>query len=286
MSTKSSRLRTVGNVKDDVKKAGQKAAFNPLMETLTRLGYAVRGFIYITMGMLALNVVIGKGGAPVDPQGAITAIGRQPGGTVFLWVVFVGLVSYSLWGVIRAVFDPLRKGNDLKGLISRIGFLFSAASYAFLSMFTYGLVSGSNQSGANSQQSMASILPTAWGRWLIGLVGLVIILDGLYQISMGLKASFDKQYKTYAMTPEEVRAATQLGRFGTAARGVVFSLVGALLFVAAYQANPNQPMGIDAALTSLLHQPFGGLLLALVALGLVAFGLYSMMSAVWFRPQK
>jgi hypothetical protein len=51
------------------------------MEALTRLGYGVRGLIYITMGLLALGGTLGKGGAPTDPQGAIAAIGTQPAST-------------------------------------------------------------------------------------------------------------------------------------------------------------------------------------------------------------
>jgi hypothetical protein len=289
MSSKHSNISSVGNVKGEVKRAGHKAAFNPLMESLTRLGFGVRGFIYITMGMVALSVVFGKSGAPVDPQGAIAAIGRQPAGVYLLWVVLIGLVSYSLWGVIRAVFDPLRKGNDSKGVLARIGFLLSAASYAYLAVYTYGLISGSGpsaQGGANTQQSLASLMAAPWGRWLIGLIGLGIVIDGLYQITLGLDAKFDKQYKTYAMTAEEVRAATQLGRIGTAARGVVFAMVGGLILVAAVQSNPNQPVGIGAALSAMMRQPYGIWLLGLVAIGLIAFGLYSMLSAVWFRSKR
>ena len=78
MSGTKSKAGSIGSIKADVKKAGQKAAFSPLMEALERLGYGVRGLIYITMGLLALNVTLGKGGAPTDQQGAIAAIGRQP----------------------------------------------------------------------------------------------------------------------------------------------------------------------------------------------------------------
>ncbi|MDD5370847.1 MAG: DUF1206 domain-containing protein [Anaerolineaceae bacterium] len=83
-------------IKAGVKKAGQMAAYSPLMEALTRLGYGVRGLIYMTMGLFASNVALGKGGAPTDQQGAIAAIGRQPAGLVLLWAVLIGLVSYSL----------------------------------------------------------------------------------------------------------------------------------------------------------------------------------------------
>jgi len=88
------------------------------------------------------------------------------------------------------------------------------------------------------------------------------------------------------MTAQEVRMATQLGRFGTAARGFVLALVGVLLCSAAFQSNSSQPVGFDAALTALMRQPYGMWLLGVVAVGLMAFGVYSMASAVWFRTRK
>lgn len=276
-------------IKSDVEGAAKKAAYSPLIETLTRLGYGVRGLIYITMGLLALNVTLGKGGSPPDQQDAIAAIGRQPAGLVLLWVVLIGLVSYSLWGVIRAVLDPLQKGHDLKGLVTRGAYLLSAVSYAILVLPTYGFISGAGrtaQSGAQSQQSLADIMSKSWGHVAIGAIGLVVIASGLYQVYQGFNSSFDKQFKTYAMTAGEVKWATQLGRFGTAIRGFIFALIGVLLLQAATQTGSGQAIGIDAALATLLRQPYGIWLLGIVALGFMAFGVFSMLTGVWFRSKR
>jgi hypothetical protein len=289
MSIKNSMLGSIGSVKANVKRAGQKTAFSPLMEALARLGYGVRGLIYITMGLLALGVALGKSGASTDQQGAIATIGRQPAGMFLLWVVLIGLVCYSLWGVVRAVLDPLHKGHDPKGLLWRGGYLFSAASYAILIVPTYDLISGAGrtaQNGAQSQQTMESIMSKPWGPWAVGLIGLVVVAVGLQQIYQGFKASFDQQFQTYAMTAQEVKWAKQLGRFGTMARGIVFVLVGGLISLAAYHSDPSQPVGIDAALKTLKDQPYGIWLLGIVALGLMAFGVYSMLSAAWFRLKR
>jgi len=275
-------------IKADVKRAGQKAAYSPLMETLARVGYGVRGLLYIMMGFLALQVALGKGGAPTDMKGAIAAIGKQPGGMVFLWVILIGLVSYSLWGVVRAVFDPLHKGSDMKGLLARGGFLFSAASYALLIPGTYGLVSGSGSASSSgaTQQSLSKIMASPMGHWVIGLIGLAVIAGGVHQIIEGFNNSFDKQFQPYAMNAQEVKIATQLGRFGTATRGFIFALIGVLMCLAVYQSSSNQIIGIDTVLKTILSQPFGIWLLGLVAVGLIAFGIYSMLSAAWFRLKR
>lgn len=278
---------TIG-IKSDVKRAGQKAAFSPLMEALTRFGYGVRGLIYIVMGLLAVQVALGKGGALASPQGAIAAIGKQPAGMILLWGVLVGIIAYALWGVVRAVFDPLQKGNDTKGLLARFGFLVSAFGYAILVWPTYGYITGRSQtaSGSQTQKFIASIMAMPLGRWAIGILGLAVLIGGLYQIYLGFKASFDRQFQTYALTVKEAKLATDVGRFGTSARGVVFALVGGLITLAAYQTNPSQPIGMDTALATLMHQPYGIWLLGVVAVGLVAFGFYSILCALWFRLRR
>jgi hypothetical protein len=43
---------------------------------------------------------------------------------------------------------------------------------------------------------------------------------------------------------------------------------------------------MDTALTTLMHQPYGVWLLAVVAVGLIAFGFYSIMSGLWFRSRR
>src|SRR5450756_2669457 len=112
-----------------VKSTAQKAAFSPVMEVLTRLGYGVRGVIYIVMGILAVQVALGKGGALASPQDAIAAIGKQPAGMILLWVVLIGILAYSVWGLVRAIWDQLQKASDTKRILTRIGYFVSAVGY-------------------------------------------------------------------------------------------------------------------------------------------------------------
>jgi hypothetical protein len=186
------------------------------------------------------------------------------------------------------VLDPLHKGHDLKGLLLRGGFLVSAFGYAVLVLPTYRSITGDSgtANGSQTQKFFTSIMAMPWGRWAIGILGLTVLAGGLYQIYLGFKAGFDRQFQIYALTPDEVKLATNVGRFGTAARGIVLAIVGGLIVLSAYRANPGQPIGMDAALATLLHQPYGIWLLGIVAVGLMAFGVYSLLSAVWFRLKR
>ena len=218
-------------IKTDFERKAQQASTSQLMETLTRIGYAARGVIYIMMGLLAVQVALGKGGTLASPQGAIAAIGKQPAGPILLWGVLIGMISYALWGVVRAVMDPLDKGSGLKGLFARFGFLVSAFGYAILAVATYSYIMGASQStnGSQTQSFIPLIMGMSWGRIVIGILGLAVLAGGLYQIYLGLSAGFDRQFQTYALTAKEVKLVQDIGRFGTAARGVVFAVVGGLV---------------------------------------------------------
>jgi len=50
------------------------------------------------------------------------------------------------------------------------------------------------------------------GRIVIGLVGLIVVAVGLYQIYQGFRAGFERQFQTYALTPKEAKLATDVGR--------------------------------------------------------------------------
>jgi hypothetical protein len=270
-------------MKNDVKQTAKKVEYSPLVEALVRVGYGVRGLIYFLIGLLALKVALGKGGQLASQQEAIASIGKSTLGMLLLWVVLLGLISYALWGVIRAVLDPLHKGHDLKGLMERAGFLVSAFGYAILIVPTLNYITGKAQSGSGSQNAIAKIISMPIGRWVIGIVGLAVIAGGCYQIYLGIKSHFDRQFQIYDMTKEQAKVAINVARYGTAARGVVFAVMGGLLVLAAYNANPNQQVGMDSALEAVLELPYGSWLLAVIAVGLIAFGIYSFMSALWFR---
>ena len=73
-----------------------------------------------------------------------------------------------------------------------------------------------------------------------------------------------------------------LARSGYAARGLVYLVVGGLAVLAAL-GQGGQTTDPQGALTTLLTQPFGKILLGIVALGLVAFGIYSLIEACYRR---
>ncbi|HEY3288672.1 MAG TPA: DUF1206 domain-containing protein [Anaerolineae bacterium] len=273
-------------------RAAHSASTSHLVETLMRLGYGARGMVYGVIGILALQVALGGSGTLTDPQGAIVAMGQTPFGGVVLYVVLLGLIGYGLWGLIRAAFDPLHRGTEPKGIVVRLGYAVSGISYLLLALSTYGLLTGGAAAArggaqtAQTQQGTATILAQPGGVWVVVLAAAFIMAIGILQIYHGLHRKFDQQFTAYELNASQRKWITRMGQFGTAARGLVFALIGVFMFLAAYNHDPRLAQGFDGVLVSLLHQPYGHILIGFIALGLIAFGIYSIMSGIWLRLKK
>src|SRR5215203_2183000 len=64
----------------EVEGATRTAVASPWMIRLARLGYAVRGLLYGTVGVLALGVASGLGGATTTTKGALATLAGLPPG--------------------------------------------------------------------------------------------------------------------------------------------------------------------------------------------------------------
>jgi len=85
---------------------------------------------------------------------------------------------------------------------------------------------------------------------------------------------------------EPRRWVERLGRMGLAARGVVFALIGVFLIQAALQQDAGAAVGLGGALNRLAEQPFGEILLGVVAAGLCTYGLFSFIEARYGRLKR
>jgi hypothetical protein len=263
---------------------------NIWVDRLTRIGYFARGIIYGLIGLFALQLAVGLGGKITDQSGALSSLAGQPFGKILLIVVAVGMIGLFIWGIIRAVADPLRKGNDFKGLVSRAGYLISGLSYGALFIPTLNLIQGSGHRSAGStataQKAAAGVLAMPGGPLIVGVVGAALIGVGIYRIYAGYSSKLNERLKSYKMSAQQRRLANRLGRFGYIAIGIVFIILGFLAILAAATLDPRKVGGFDQALTFLVRQSYGPFLLLIVALGLIAYAIYSFMGSLWFRIKE
>ena len=112
-----------------------------------------------------------------------------------------------------------------------------------------------------------------------GLAGSIVIGVGFSYLYEAYKAKFRRRFKLDEMSQNELTWATRLGRFGIAARGIVFVIIGLFFIQAARLSDASQTKGLGEVLTILAQQPFSPVILGIVPLGLIAYGIYSVIEA-------
>jgi hypothetical protein len=234
-----------------------------------------------------VQVAIGARSSAEGKTGAIATISAQPFGKILLVLMATGLAGYALWGLVRAILDPLHKGTSLKGLAQRTGYLISALSYGTLLIPTVRFLLGNGADQENGiEQSTAFLLSQPLGHWLVILAGVVAMGGAIGQAYMGLSGKFKDEFKQSEMSKKDLKLASWAGRLGYMARAVVFLLGGFFLVRAALESDPEQAQGLDGALAALAGGSFGTPVLGIVALGLAAFGVYSILCTRWIKMTK
>ena len=253
------------------------------METLARFGYVAKGFVYGAIGILALLAAFTTGGKTTGTSGALQTIANQPFGQILLILIAIGLVGYVIWRLVQAFNDPEKKGTDAKGIFSRLGYALSGLAYAGVAfnaaLLAFGNNSGSSGGSSSKQDWTATVMQQPFGRWLVGIGGALIIGIGFYRIYEAYKTKFRKQLDLSELSAKQEKWLVNISRFGIAARGVVFVMIGFFVIEAAENYNPQNVRGLDGALLVLAQQPYGKVLLGLMALGLIAYAVYLCLQA-------
>jgi len=285
------RMSTPTNVaRRTANEAGNQAriaANNKWMLLLARLGYAVKGIVYLIIGWLAVELAVGHGGKTTDQSGALQTISSLSYGKFLLILMLVGLIGFALWCFIQAIFDTEAKGKDAKGIIARIGYAAIGVSYIGLALGAFGLINGQGNAGKNTTTSAQDwtglVLRQPFGQAMVVIGGLIVLAVAGYLFYKAYKAPFKSRLNLTSLGAQARKLVIEMGRFGYGAIGVVMTIVGIFLIVAALQDNAAKVKGLDSALQELSHQSFGPFLLIIVALGLIAYGLYSFVEARYRR---
>jgi hypothetical protein len=267
---------------DSAEAAGHSFVQSSAFEWLSRAGFVARALIYGIIGVLAVKLALGDGGKVTNQQGALKTIAQQPFGKVLLTLVAIALGGYSLWRLVRAAIGHGPEGSDSG--FERLAALASGIVYGAFCWVAVQILAGSGTSNAGEPQKLTGgVLDWPAGRWIVGIAGAVMVGVALYQGYRGVTKRFLKDSKVEEMSPATKTWITRIGIFGHLARMVVFGLVGVFLVKAAIDYNAKKAVGLDGALAKLLDHSYGQLLLGVVAVGLIAFALYSLSDARYRR---
>ena len=252
----------------------------PWLERFARLGYAAIGVVYVLIGVLAVRAAIGSGGATTDTRGALRSIADGPAGRGLVLVIGVGLIGYALWQLLAAAKDAEGEGSDAKGIAKRLGRAGRAIIAGALGTEALRLaLTAASAGGDQTRHWTARLLAAPYGRWVVIAAGAGVILYALYQFYRAAGDEVDEKLDLTSLSRRGAIWIARFGRFGIAARGIVFALVGWFLVQAALNYDPQRAGGIGQSLATLMRQPHGQLVLGIVAVGLIAFGLFQFANA-------
>lgn len=242
-------------------------------------GLVARGVLYVLLGLTAARLTAGASDERADSRGALHQFAGSTPGSVMLLLLVVGFAALALLNVHDAMTAGEPDDAHPKRRLADVG---RAVLYAALMAATSSILVSGRSGGSSSQKSQtwtAEVLAWPGGQLLVGAIGAAIAIAG---VAMFAKACMGKRHEQASIdetAPREPGSLARLGALGYAARGVVDVIIGGFVVVAAVDFDPSESVGIDGALKRALDEPYGDVLVLVIALGLAAYGFYSLARA-------
>jgi Domain of Unknown Function (DUF1206) len=248
---------------------------------LGRVGLVGLGVVQVLIAWLATQVALGSTKESAGKDGALQELAGKSWGGALLWVIGVSLFALALWQLGEAIWGRKSGGGALK----RAAHVAEALVFGALA-FSAVKVAASGKSQSNSAQAglTKKVLDAPAGQVLVVIAGLVVIGTAVYLVVKGAKKKFLRDLDLATASATTRKTTTLLGQTGYIAQGIAWGIVGILIVIAALQHDPKKATGLDTALATLAQQPYGTVLLLIVALGLACFGVYCFLDARFRKP--
>ena len=239
-------------------------------------GYVAEGVFYLPLGFFALLAAVGRA-QPNGSTGALARLGGTLPGDALLALLAFGLAAFVVWQLVVTIADPEHRAQRRtpRRRLVRLGHLLNGVFHCVFVGQAVWSIFGFSRSIDETQSQVrwtARAFALPWGRHLVALVGMGIVIFGLWQFYRALTGNKNKRVEL-SRTRYRI-AISALGVYGLIARGTLFCLVGGYLINASWREDPRFSGGIAGALSGLKQQPYGEWLLAAMAVGLLCYGLY------------
>jgi hypothetical protein len=259
--------------------AASRTANSTWLEQLTRAGLVGYGIIHLLFAWLILQIAFSGSGTDGDQSGALHNLAEKPFGTFLIVVIVIGLIAMTIWQLLEAAIGH-RSERGRHRVYERVVSAARALFYAYFAWTGIKVLRGKKASSADTQQKASEdLMASTGGRITVALAGIVIAAIGIGLVVYGVQKKFKKHLKVSQMSAQTRRLSERLGVAGYAAKGAAYGIAGVLFLIAAIQYDPDKARGLDATLKVLSQQSYGPWLLALTALGIAAYGLFSIVQS-------
>ena len=246
-----------------------------------RAGYAGRGLVYLVVAGFSLYA-IWLGGQAQGTSPALDQLENTGWGMAVLFLIFLGMLAYAIWRLIDAIYDLEAYGSEAKGMIARTGMLITGLIHLAIGISAFSLLfMGGGDSGGGGGSSITGAVATVMGlpagRWIVGIVGAIVIATGAYYLHKAWKEKYRQRIRANEFTLRW----NFLLKAGLGAQGLVIAIIGGLFVYAAWRANASQAGGVGEAFDWLTAQPYGQFLVVFVCIGLLGFALFCFVNAAY-----
>jgi hypothetical protein len=256
---------------------------------LARCGYAAKGVTYLALAAAVAAIGVGFRSAfpHLSTSGMVVALLGNPWGPLVLLALIFGFFAFGMWLCYRRVCE--RRGDAGRDLWQRAGYLLRGVGHVALSLAAIGVLwlSASPVSAELSlRRWTARLMGVPYGPVLVGLAGLMVLVMAAVQCFAAVKPTRPEEQKLLGASPGWSRVGAILGRCGLAARGVLFLVMGLLLFLAAFQQDPRVARGFRGIVRLLTEQALGAWLVGAITLGLLSWAILHLLIAWRFKAAQ
>jgi hypothetical protein len=260
------------------------AVAHPWVRRCTRVGFVARGILYLLIGLLTLWSILRDG---ERAHGGMTvtfdSIHSVRPGIVLLAGLAIGFAGFALGMMWTAIFDWNNDGKTMLGLSRRIGTFIGGLGHISLMASALLLIAGREPEGHGTRKAAEIALGYPFGREGVAIAGAWAIGYGVFLLSKVWTGRLDLLLDLSAMNPAAARITDWLGRLGMFSRGLIYVTIGTVLVIAAWVGNAQNVVGFGGAMRTVSDNGFGVASLAVIAVGLAAYGIFMFIEARYRR---
>jgi uncharacterized BrkB/YihY/UPF0761 family membrane protein len=225
---------------------------------------------------------------PADLTGVPEALAAQPGGTVALFVLAIGMLLYALFSLVDAILHHDDEAPASKRWGDRVLSAWGTVMYLALSAYSFDVaITGGHTSSAKDTQEKtrwsSEVLRWPAGNWWLGMIGGLLCVIAAFLVSRAARRTFRPRLARRRMSSRAWRLAMILGTVGYLGRAMLFAVVGGCILSAAVEDEPSNGQGVDGAVRILAEGTAGVVLLWALAAMLFVYGCYVVVEARYRR---
>lgn len=282
--------KTVGRVFRHTATAAGLSARKPWVQKAAKLGFYVKGSLFVVIGSLAVMLAIGSpGGDLTDPRGALATTSQRSFGWILLILFALGATGHGVWNLLRATADIDGVGAGIAGIVRRsvaagIGVFYLGLAVSAVEIALSARAVSGNSVGEETFVSILLMIPVL-GTVMLVIIGLGLVVASVSEAFAGISGQFLKTYRIWEVKGTTRAIMMLLGIISFSARAVLLAIMGYFFLRAAY-FGLDGAIGIDAALMQLLLMDYGPLLVLVIGSGLIGHGILAFYEAKYRRISK